>query len=996
MRVRLAPPAVSRSNQKGASMHPRVARTTAGLCAAVLATSLALVGAPAQADTTFPAPTYTNSADDNRVIYQAFSLFQPNENTAYDTLAGRVDELAELGITDIWMPPPYRAFGLSRYHEGYSVQDRYDLGEFDLNPGDGETAPDPTKYGTRADLDGVLQAIHGAGLEAQVDLVPNQVMGLPSQEPVIVRRTDADGDLWTNSWTTEQPSTLDAELYLAYTVGGGPGQQQYGSLPSFNVTHFNGTSLQQIGMGDPLRDPASDQPYRVTAGVPGAPSGITTALFPVHAPDGLPTYLADAIAAEDWATVNGNMNNVEGFLSASGAFNSGGNNWVPLLLVTDPRFGEWLADDQPAMDADSNGTVTWAEVVASPSYGTIWGLRDEFKAAQPEYTKRSEEPSFANDRSGIDQHDEFLFLDPATVTVNNQTWQIDGSAAEPRWEINTGLADGQEFLLGNDLANENPAVRTEQRNWMDWLTGGATGGPAFDGFRIDAAAHVSPEVLTDAADVIEENCPDGRRCLSYIETYESSQYAFEVGINQPQLSYDALQYFALRETLGKADDTSWALRDLYNRALVDRTGVTQAGLDVKNWSFVNNHDQEKNIVNEIILDELGITPSTEWGTATPRSFEEEYTPALQEKALEVYNAELDGTAKNWVVDNVPAQYAVILSNKGTVPAVFYGDLYRTDAPYMSEKTPYYDMIAALLKAREQYATGDQRVSFHTSNTSPNEEGRDLVASVRQGTSRSTGLATVVSDAVGINTEISVEMGAQHANQAFYDVTGQQSTTFHTDANGVLTVRVKGVRTPQVQGFLGVYAPVDAAACTESFTDVPTGLAFAADIRWAACNDIANGWGDGSYRPVQPIARDAMMAFIYRLAGEPQFTPPSTPSFIDVSTDDAFYKEIEWARAEGITQGWDDNTFRPLQGTNRDAMATFLYRLAGRPAFTAPTSPTFSDVGTGDAFAMEIEWMASTGITTGWSDGTYRPGQPVNRDAMAAFLHRWDALFDATA
>nr|WP_260853562.1 S-layer homology domain-containing protein [Kocuria palustris] len=36
--------------------------------------------------------------------------------------------------------------------------------------------------------------------------------------------------------------------------------------------------------------------------------------------------------------------------------------------------------------------------------------------------------------------------------------------------------------------------------------------------------------------------------------------------------------------------------------------------------------------------------------------------------------------------------------------------------------------------------------------------------------------------------------------------------------------------------------------------------------------------------------------------------------------------MHWARAQGITTGWPDGTFRPMHQTHRDAMAAFLYRL----------------------------------------------------------------------
>ncbi|MDZ7734278.1 MAG: S-layer homology domain-containing protein [Acidimicrobiia bacterium] len=55
-----------------------------------------------------------------------------------------------------------------------------------------------------------------------------------------------------------------------------------------------------------------------------------------------------------------------------------------------------------------------------------------------------------------------------------------------------------------------------------------------------------------------------------------------------------------------------------------------------------------------------------------------------------------------------------------------------------------------------------------------------------------------------------------------------------------------------------------------------------------------------------------------------------------------------------------------------------------------SSPRFSLTVAGHVFADEIAWMAATGITEGFDDGTFRPGADVLRQAMAAFTHRfWD-------
>ena len=189
--------------------------------------------------------------------------------------------------------------------------------------------------------------------------------------------------------------------------------------------------------------------------------------------------------------------------------------------------------------------------------------------------------------------------------------------------------------------------------------------------------------------------------------------------------------------------------------------------------------------------------------------------------------------------------------------------------------------------------------------------------------------------------------------------------------------------------LRVSSSSEAPAESAHFKDVPADYPFVNDINWLAQRRITTGYPDGTFRPNGSVERGAMAAFFYRMAGSPQFTAPSTPSFKDVPRDHPFYKEIEWMRARGITTGWSDGTFRPNAAVNRDAMAAFFYRFAGSPAYSAPVASPFSDVSAGSQFYREISWLAEQRITTGWADGSFRPVQPIERGAMAAFLHRYN-------
>ncbi|NKE09758.1 MULTISPECIES: S8 family serine peptidase [Kocuria] len=183
------------------------------------------------------------------------------------------------------------------------------------------------------------------------------------------------------------------------------------------------------------------------------------------------------------------------------------------------------------------------------------------------------------------------------------------------------------------------------------------------------------------------------------------------------------------------------------------------------------------------------------------------------------------------------------------------------------------------------------------------------------------------------------------------------------------------------------AVASVAASGAPFADVSANNQFAREITWVRDNRYLNGWPDGTFRPLNKIDRDAMAAVAYRVSGSPAFTPPARSPYTDISTSHPFYKEITWARSAGIMQGWSDGTFRPNNNVTRDATSAIFYRLAGSPAYTAPVNSRFSDVRPGQQFYREIHWLADRGVTTGWADGTFRPLNTTNRDAMAAFIYR---------
>lgn len=191
-------------------------------------------------------------------------------------------------------------------------------------------------------------------------------------------------------------------------------------------------------------------------------------------------------------------------------------------------------------------------------------------------------------------------------------------------------------------------------------------------------------------------------------------------------------------------------------------------------------------------------------------------------------------------------------------------------------------------------------------------------------------------------------------------------------------------------FIGGGSAAQAADATQ-FNDVPRDAKFYTEVTWLADQQVTNGYRDGGFHPKESVSREAFAAFLYRLAGKPSVSLPSKSPFKDVPKSAKFYKEIVWLSKTGITTGWSDGTFRPKDKITREAIAAFLYRFDDRPSFKAPKKSPFKDMTTSSKFYKEVTWLAKSGITNGYSDGTFRPKINVSREAIAAFLYRGDTV-----
>jgi hypothetical protein len=113
-----------------------------------------------------------------------------------------------------------------------------------------------------------------------------------------------------------------------------------------------------------------------------------------------------------------------------------------------------------------------------------------------------------------------------------------------------------------------------------------------------------------------------------------------------------------------------------------------------------------------------------------------------------------------------------------------------------------------------------------------------------------------------------------------------------------------------------------------------------------------------------------------------------PTFTDVPESHQFWEDIIWMAVKEITTGYPNGTFKPGDSVTRQAFAAFGYRFLN-PGETPPAcpSPPYPDVPTNHPFCEEIAWMADEGYVNGYNDGTFKPANTITRQAFAAVLYR---------
>ena len=606
---------------------------------------------------------------------------------------------------------------------------------------------------------------------------------------------------------------------------------------------------------------------------------------PLYRADAIPNNSIYAVYNHSYDTSSKSFEHLDNFLTADSWYRpkqilKDGKNWTastekdyrPLLMtwwpdkVTQVNYLNYMSQQGFGNKTYTTDMMSYdlAAAAATVQHGieerigregnTTWlrQLMSDFIKTQPDWNSESED----NLLVGKDhlQGGALTFLNNSATSHANSDFRLmnrtpTNQTGTRKYHIDRSNG-GYELLLANDIDNSNLAVQAEQLNWLHYIMNigsilGNDPSANFDGVRIDAVDNVDADLLQIASDYFKEkyrvadNEANAIAHLSILEAWSYNDHQYNKDTKGAQLSIDNPLRETLLTTFLRKSNYRGSLERVITNSLNNRSSEQKHTPRDANYIFVRAHDSEVQAVLANIISKQ-INPKTDGFT---------FTMDELKQAFEIYNADMRKADKKYTQYNIPAAYATMLTNKDSITRVYYGDLFTDDGQYMAEKSPYYNAIDALLRARIKYVAGGQDMKVTKLN------GYEIMSSVRYGKgaeeanqlgtaeTRNQGMLVLTANRpdmkLGTNDRLVVNMGAAHKNQAYRPLLLSKSTGLatylkdsdvpaglvrYTDNQGNLTFTaddITGHSTVEVSGYLAVWVPVGASENQDARTKAST-------------------------------------------------------------------------------------------------------------------------------------------------------------------------------
>ena len=196
--------------------------------------------------------------------------------------------------------------------------------------------------------------------------------------------------------------------------------------------------------------------------------------------------------------------------------------------------------------------------------------------------------------------------------------------------------------------------------------------------------------------------------------------------------------------------------------------------------------------------------------------------------------------------------------------------------------------------------------------------------------------------------------------------------------------------------LALSLSVTAYAAVEDtgFSDVAADAWYADAVTYVRDNGLMSGTSDTTFTPGGTMTRGMLVTTLYRMAGSPSLENEDLGyPFADVPGDAWYADGVYWARLAGVVGGYSEDQFGPDDPVTREQIAAILWRYAGSPA--AESGTDFADEGSISAYAAQaVDWARANGIVNGVEDNRFLPQSSATRAQVATILRNYLTMEEA--
>ena len=191
-------------------------------------------------------------------------------------------------------------------------------------------------------------------------------------------------------------------------------------------------------------------------------------------------------------------------------------------------------------------------------------------------------------------------------------------------------------------------------------------------------------------------------------------------------------------------------------------------------------------------------------------------------------------------------------------------------------------------------------------------------------------------------------------------------------------------------------PQDDSCPMYMFTDVDLNAWYHDGVCFCLSTGLMNGKPNDLFAPNEVASRAQILYILWGLDGVPSV--PTAEEFHDVVDGDWYYYAIRWASANNIAGGYGNGSFGPNDAITREQMVTILWRYAKAKGIDVSVGEdtnilSYSDIADVSEYAIPaMQWACGAGVMEGvkGSDGSMflNPKNNTTRAQLATVMMRF--------